>query len=149
MSQALRDVYVIMLTARGDEEVDLELQLALPLPTVSTDKWCMTQVMTNLLGNALQYTPQGGRVTVTAGREKEEFVVRVADTGIGIAAEHLPHVFERFYRVDKSRSRAGGGSGIGLTIARHLVEAHGGRVWAESGGPGQGSVFTFTLPLFH
>lgn len=132
-----------------EKEVELELQLASPLPTVSADKWRMTQVMTNLLGNGLQYTPQGGRVTVTAGREKEVLVVRIADTGIGIAPEHLPHVFERFYRVDKSRSRAGGGSGIGLTIARHLVEAHGGHIWVESGGPGQGSVFTFTLPLSH
>jgi len=70
-----------------------------------------------------------------------------ADTGIGISPEHLPHIFERFYRVDKSRSRAGGGSGIGLTIARHLVEAHGGRIWVESAGAGQGSTFAFTLPL--
>jgi histidine kinase len=132
-----------------EKEVALELQLASPLPTVSADKWRMTQVMTNLLGNALQYTPPGGRVTVTAGREKEALVVRVADTGTGISSEHLPHVFERFYRADKSRARAGGGSGIGLTIARNLVEAHGGRIWAESGGPGQGSVFTFTLPLSH
>ncbi len=69
------------------------------------------------------------------------------DTGIGIPAEHLPHIFERFYRVDKSRSRAGGGSGIGLTIAKHLVEAHGGRIWATSAGLGQGSTFTFTIPI--
>ena len=71
----------------------------------------------------------------------------MADTGIGIEADDLPHLFERFYRVDKSRSRAGGGSGIGLTIVRHLVEAHGGQVWAESAGLGEGSTFTFTLPL--
>ena len=69
----------------------------------------------------------------------------VADTGTGIAAEHLPRIFDRFYRVDKSRSRAGGGSGIGLTIARHLVEAHGGQIRAESAGPGQGSTFTVRL----
>jgi signal transduction histidine kinase len=73
--------------------------------------------------------------------------VSVQDTGIGVAAEHLAHLFERFYRVDKSRSRAGGGSGIGLTIARHLIEAQGGRLWADSPGIGQGSTFTFTLPL--
>jgi histidine kinase len=85
-------------------------------------------------------------VTVRAREEGREVVFAVQDTGIGIAAEHLPHVFERFYRVEKSRSRAGGGSGIGLTIAKHLVEAHGGRIWAASPGPGQGSTFTFTLP---
>jgi histidine kinase len=72
----------------------------------------------------------------------------VRDTGIGIPAEHLPHIFDRFYRVDKSRSRqAGGGSGIGLTIARHLVEAHGGRLMVASPGEGGGSTFTFTLPV--
>jgi histidine kinase len=72
----------------------------------------------------------------------------VQDTGLGILPEHLPHVFDRFYRADASRSRrAGGGSGIGLTIARALVEAHGGRIWAESKGEGQGSTFTFTLPV--
>ena len=71
----------------------------------------------------------------------------VRDTGIGIPPEHLPHVFERFYRVDKSRSRAGGGSGIGLTIAKHLVEAHGGQIGAASEGAGQGSTFSFSLPV--
>jgi histidine kinase len=71
----------------------------------------------------------------------------VQDTGIGIAQEHISHLFERFYRVDKSRSRFGGGSGIGLTIARHLVEAHGGRIWVESQGVGKGSTVMFTLPL--
>jgi signal transduction histidine kinase len=69
----------------------------------------------------------------------------VTDTGVGISPEHLLHIFDRFYRVDKSRSRAGGGSGIGLTIAKYLVEAHGGRIWAQS--PGKGSTFTFTLPI--
>jgi signal transduction histidine kinase len=74
--------------------------------------------------------------------------VSVSDSGIGIPAEHLPHLFTRFYRVDKSRSRqAGGGSGIGLTIAKYLVEAHGGRIWAESEGTGKGSCFSFTLKV--
>lgn len=105
------------------------------------------QVLVNLLGNALQYTLEGGRVMLTATHEQGGLVVRVADTGIGIGPEHLPHLFERFYRVEKSRSRAGGGSGIGLTIARHLVEAHEGHIWAESAGAGQGSTFTFTIPV--
>ena len=130
-----------------DKGVALALQIPAPIPAVLADKWRMTQVMMNLLGNALQYTPAGGQVTVSANADGERLVVRVADTGMGIEAEDLPHLFERFYRVDKSRSRAGGGSGIGLTIVRHLVEAHGGRVWAESAGLGEGSTFTFTLPL--
>jgi histidine kinase len=131
----------------GAKGVDLDVELAAPLPAVSADRWRMTQVMLNLLGNALQYTPPGGQVMVSAEPDQGAVVVRTADSGIGIAPEDLPHLFERFYRADKSRSRAGGGSGIGLTIARHLVEAHGGRIWAESAGPGKGSVFTFTLPL--
>jgi signal transduction histidine kinase len=130
-----------------EKGIGLAVHMASSLPAVAADKWRMTQVMINLLGNALQYTPEGGQVTVTAEQEQEQFVVRIADNGIGIAAEHLPHVFERFYRVDKSRSRAGGGSGIGLTIARYLIEAHGGHIWAQSEGEGRGSVFTFTLPL--
>jgi signal transduction histidine kinase len=95
----------------------------------------------------LRYTLSGGQVTVRTCREGQQLVIEVQDTGIGIAAEHLPYLCERFYRVDKSRTSASGGSGIGLTIARHLVEAHGGRLWAISPGPGQGSTFSFTLPL--
>lgn len=131
-----------------DKGVALVIDLPQQLPAVTVDTWRMTQVMLNLLGNGLQYTPPGGRVKVTAGREEGQLVVRVADTGMGIDPEDLPHLFERFYRADKSRARAGGGSGIGLTIARHLVEAHGGQLWAESAGPGEGSTFTFTLPQF-
>ncbi|HYM69513.1 MAG TPA: ATP-binding protein, partial [bacterium] len=105
------------------------------------------QVLVNLLGNALQYTPAGGRVEIRGRREHGHAAIAVTDTGVGIAAEHLAHVFDRFYRVDRSRTRASGGSGIGLTIARHLVEAHGGSIQAESAGPGLGSTFIVTLPL--
>ena len=105
------------------------------------------QILTNLIGNALQYTPKNGTVTVSIEHDKNEARVSVRDTGFGIPAEHLTHIFDRFYRVDKSRSRAHGGSGIGLTIAKHLVEAHGGKIWAESAGENKGSAFIFTLPL--
>ena len=116
--------------------------------TVLADKDRADQILLNLGGNALQYTPPGGQVEITTSREGEQIVFQIKDTGIGIPADALPHLFTRFYRVDKSRSRAGGGSGIGLTIARHLVEAHGGRIWAESPGSGLGSAFTFTLPAY-
>ncbi len=128
--------------------VVLDLELPANLPPVRADEHRILQVLTNLTGNALQYTPAGGTVTVGAARTNGQVRFTVRDTGAGIAPEHLPHLFDRFYRVDKSRSRAaGGGSGIGLTIARHLVEAHGGEIWVESEGVGKGSAFSFTLPL--
>jgi histidine kinase len=130
----------------NDKGVRLNLEISDPLPPVQVDAGRMTQVILNLLGNALQYTPPGGQVTVRAASDQEQVRIVVEDTGIGIAAEHLPHLFERFYRVDKSRSRVGGGSGIGLTIAKHLVEAHGGEITAESAGPDQGSTFSVILP---
>jgi len=130
-----------------DKGVALQADVPAEIPAVQADANRTVQVLVNLLGNALQYTPSGGRVTLRAGVEGRFARVSVQDTGIGVAAEHLPHLFERFYRVDKSRSRAGGGSGIGLTIARHLIEAQGGRLWADSPGIGKGSTFTFTLPL--
>ena len=94
----------------------------------------------------MRYTPPGGEVVVAARREGARCVVRVEDTGPGIPPEHLPFLFERFYRVDQARSRGEGGTGIGLAIARSVVEAHGGRIWAESE-VGRGSVFAFELPL--
>jgi signal transduction histidine kinase len=130
-----------------DKGVALSVDLPGVLPVIDVDGERITQVLLNLLGNALQYTPAGGRVAVQAGVQRDAVLVAVRDDGIGIAEDDLLHIFERFYRVDKSRSRAGGGSGIGLTIARHLVEAHGGQIWAESPGVGRGSTFTFSLPL--
>lgn len=105
------------------------------------------QVVVNLVGNAIRYTPDGGCITVQVGKADGLARVEVQDNGIGIPAEALPYLFERFYRVDRSRSRHSGGSGIGLTIARHLAWAMGGDLTAISAGPGQGSTFTFTLPL--
>ncbi len=129
-----------------DKGVALHLEIPPGLPQVMVDANRMTQVLLNLLGNAVQYTPSGGQVVIRAWAGRGELAVAVQDSGIGISPEHLPHIFERFYRVDKSRSRAGGGSGIGLTIAQHLVEAHGGHLRAASAGPGQGSTFTIALP---
>jgi signal transduction histidine kinase len=127
----------------------LELRVALPpgLPAVRADRDRAIQALTNLLTNALRYTPAPGTVGVAAAREGGSVRFAVRDTGIGIAAEHLPHIFERFYRVDKSRSRALGGSGVGLTIAKALIEAMDGRLWVASEGPGKGATFTFTLPV--
>jgi signal transduction histidine kinase len=131
----------------AEKGVTLDIEPLPSLPAVLADEDRTTQVLINLVGNALQYTPSGGRVSVTASTTGSEVHIRIQDTGIGISPEHLTHIFTRFYRVEKSRSRVGGGSGIGLTIAKHLVEAQGGRIWAESKGGGEGSTFTFTLPL--
>ena len=131
----------------NDKDVVLSVRLPSGLVMAEVDADRLTQALINLMGNALQYTPSGGQVDVTIQREKTQVTVTVADTGVGIDAEHLPHLFTRFYRVDKSRARASGGSGVGLTIARLLVEAHNGRIWAESAGLGQGSRFIFSIPL--
>ena len=146
MNEVITSVSTRLARQFEEKGVTQELELPPDLPPVFADEDRLGQVLLNLIGNALQYTLAGGQVRVTAGQKGNEVQVSVSDTGIGIPPEHLPHVFDRFYRVDKSRSRAGGGSGIGLTIARYLVEAHGGRIWASSRGPGQGSLFAFSLP---
>jgi len=131
-----------------DKRITLHSDLPADLPPLQADEDRITQVLVNLVANAIQYTPEGGNVSITAARQADEIYISVKDTGVGIPPEHLANLFTRFYRVDKSRSRqAGGGSGIGLTIAKHLVEAHGGRIWAESKGEGQGSTFTFSLKV--
>jgi len=113
--------------------------------TVRGDETQLTSMFTNLVDNAVKYTPPGGRVEVIGGFEGPEIVVRIADTGIGIPEGKLSRIFERFYRVDKARSKATGGTGLGLSIVRHVAQNHGGRVAVEST-PGEGSVFTVHLP---
>jgi len=130
------------------KRISLDLDLTPDLPPILADEDRAIQILTNLTGNALQYTPEGGQVTISVTRINDEVQFSIHDTGIGIPPEHLSHIFDRFYRVDKSRSRqSGGGSGIGLTIARALVEAHDGRIWVESQGERKGSTFHFTLPV--
>ncbi|KAB1149775.1 HAMP domain-containing histidine kinase [Streptomyces luteolifulvus] len=126
--------------------VDLRVMVTPGTPAVDADRDRLVQVLVNLLTNALRHTPAGGTVTVAAEPARAGVVIRVADTGEGIAAEHLPHIFERFYRADTGRDREHGGSGIGLAVARALVHAHGGTVSASSEGPGRGAVFRISLP---
>jgi signal transduction histidine kinase len=129
-------------------ERGLRLDVDLPpgLPDVQADPERAIQVLTNLVTNALRYTPPPGRIAVRVAADDGLVRFEVSDSGIGIAPEHLPRVFERFYRVDKSRARVLGGAGVGLTIAQALAETMGGRISAQSPGPGQGSTFTFELP---
>ena len=106
----------------------------------------LRQLLQNLLDNAARYSPDGGTVSLTLRKRDGEAVVVVAATGVGIPEEDIPHIFERFYRADKARSRVEGGAGLGLAIAKQMVELHGGRIWVESEA-GKGSRFSFTLPL--
>ncbi|MBT3190220.1 MAG: HAMP domain-containing protein [Anaerolineae bacterium] len=119
------------------------------LPTIQADERRLIQILSNLLTNALYYTPEGGDVRLEASHigNGNDIQISIKDNGIGIPPEHLKNIFTRFYRVDKSRSRHAGGSGIGLTITKHLVKAHGGEIWVESEGKDRGSTFVFTLPV--
>ena len=116
------------------------------LPPVRGDANSLQEVLQNLLDNALQYTPAGGKIEVSALSTDGRVVVTVADTGIGIPQAEQERIFERFYRVDAARSREAGGTGLGLSIARHIMEAHGGRLWVESA-VGEGSRFHFSIPI--
>jgi heavy metal sensor kinase len=129
----------------AEHEVTLEVQVESPI-TIIGEEARLIQVVMNLLDNAIFYTNPGGRVTLLVEAEQDQARVVVSDTGIGIAPEHLPHIFERFYRVDPARTRTAGSSGLGLAIVEWVVRAHGGSVVVESQ-PGQGSCFTVTLPL--
>ena len=133
----------------ADKRVMLAMNAPESLPRVQADGQRIAQVITNLLSNALRHTPQEGRIDVRLKVENQHVLIAVGDTGAGIPPDDLPHVFDRFYRADKSRSREGQstvGSGLGLAIARSIVEAHGGRIWAESE-TGKGTTVSFTLPV--
>jgi two-component system, OmpR family, phosphate regulon sensor histidine kinase PhoR len=136
-------------TERPATEKHLRVSVNLPqsVPDIAGDRRRLAEVLQNLLDNAIQYTPPGGEIVVSASSDPEEVTFTVSDTGIGIPQVDQPRIFERFYRVDVARSREVGGTGLGLSIAKHLVEAHGGRIWVESE-VGRGSQFHFTVPVF-
>jgi PAS domain S-box-containing protein len=123
--------------------LEFRLEVAKDLPEVWGDRERLHQVLENLIGNAVKFTKPGGRVTVGAAEKDNSVLFWVSDTGAGIAAEHLPHVFERFWQARKER---GSGAGLGLHIVKGIVEAHGGRIWVQSA-PGGGSTFFFTIPI--
>jgi signal transduction histidine kinase len=147
------DTRQMVLRAAGREQQNasqkkLRLRTELPaeLPPVCADPERLGQILHNLLDNAIQHTPEGGEIAITAERQAGFIEIRVQDTGSGIAAEHLPYIFERFYRADQSRSRTTGGAGLGLAIVKQLVEAQGGEVSAYSK-VGQGTTISFSLPI--
>jgi len=144
MGALLRDAQVNFSPQAADRGVTLALDLPSDLPEVTADQRRIAQVLGNLVTNALRHTPQGGCVTLSAVMRERLVRVTIADTGTGIPPGDLPYIFERFWRGEKSRSRVGGGAGLGLAIAKQLVEMHGGTIGVESA-PGKGSKFWFTL----
>ncbi len=126
------------------QQVTITTDLATDLPMLRADNDRIRQTLTNIVHNAIKFNHLDGKVTISTRADSESITVSVSDTGIGIAKEDLPHVFERFYKADKARPR--GGSGLGLAIAKHTVQAHGGSIWAQSE-QGKGSTFSFSLPL--
>ncbi|EPX57873.1 Phosphate regulon sensor protein PhoR (SphS) [Cystobacter fuscus DSM 2262] len=149
----VQDVSMALVSTRAAEVVRhkaqgkrIALELNVPPDVVARgDERGLEQVLLNLLDNAVKYTPEGGRVTVSGGREDGRCVVHVHDSGVGIESRHLARIFERFYRVDKGRSRDMGGTGLGLSIVKHLLSAMGGEIRVESQ-PNEGSTFTIFLP---
>ncbi len=140
----IEDILIKMSPLAEREQVTLSSELKAKLPIMNIDKDRMRQTIINLVHNAIKFNRPGGSVTVTTKSNENSAVVSIADTGVGIAKEDLPHVFERFYKADRARSS--GGSGLGLAIAKHTIQAHGGAIWAQSE-EGKGSTFSFSLPL--
>lgn len=146
LGSLIREVIERQMQSARDKGVDLGFDLEGEEIFVTGDNQRLSQVLINLITNAVRHTPQGGTVKVAMRQQGSEVLVSVADTGEGIPQADLPFLFDRLYRVEKSRSRDQGGSGLGLSIAKSLIEAHQGRIWAESR-EGEGSTFKFVLPI--
>ena len=143
----LEEVAELFSPLAGEENISLDTSLPTPTVLAAVDRMRFDQTLQNLLTNALQHTPAGGVITLSLRAEEETATITVADNGDGIASADISHVFDRFYRVDKNRTRDTGGVGLGLAIAQALVEAHDGKIDVSSAGVGQGSTFTIRLPL--
>ncbi len=146
LSDIIDDVILSLRPLAGRRKVELTVSLPADLPPADVDRNQIRQVFANLIENAVKFNREGGRVAVELSVAGEWMQIRVSDTGIGIPSQDLPRVFERFYRVDKARSREMGGTGLGLSIVKHIVDAHGGAVSVESA-QGKGTTFTVRLPL--
>lgn len=148
LNQIVHKTAAVLAPQAEAKGINLGLELTPDLPKVIMEEDLLGQVVLNLMDNAIKYTLSGGRVLVKARREQQLVLVEIIDTGIGIPEESLPRIFERFYRVDKARSREIGGTGLGLSIVKHILERYGQKITVDST-PGKGSVFTFTLAAAH
>ncbi|HCW31877.1 MAG: histidine kinase,HAMP domain-containing protein,histidine kinase [Candidatus Peregrinibacteria bacterium GW2011_GWF2_39_17] len=148
LNKLIKEVVKNMKPKFETKSLDFEMSLQEDLPTVEVDRDKFIQVMMNLLANAIAYTSDGGHIAVSTGVKNDEVFIAIKDDGIGISKEDIPYIFERFYRVDKSRSRKTGGTGVGLTIVKDLIDAHSGRMEVKSKF-GKGSEFFVYLPISH
>ena len=140
-----RAVSLVQANIEG-KELTLNLELPESIPAVMGDSSNLEQVFTNLLDNAVKYTPEKGQVTLTVEEQPDNFIlIKISDTGMGIEPKHIPRLFERFYRVDKARSRDLGGTGLGLSIVKHIIQYHGGDIWVGSV-VNEGTTFSLTFP---
>jgi two-component system phosphate regulon sensor histidine kinase PhoR len=145
LNSLIKDVIEQLTPLAERQQVTVSANLVLTLPEVRADRDRVRQTIINLVHNAIKFNKVGGNVILSSRTDNNSVIVEISDTGGGISKEDLPHVFERFYKADKARSK--GGSGLGLAIAKHTIQAHGGKVWATSE-QGKGSTFTFSLPLY-
>lgn len=147
LTQLVQETISVFEPLAEEKQITLLAEIPPSLPVVTADRSRIRQVLHNLLANALRHTPEDGRILISGRLQENRVRLAVNDSGEGIAAEHLPHVFERFYRTDPSRSRESGGSGLGLAIVKAIIEANGGMVTADSPGVGRGSTFAIELPI--
>jgi two-component system phosphate regulon sensor histidine kinase PhoR len=144
VKELLDEVFSTLKSSSEEKSQILEISLPSPDLKIYADRHWITQALTNLVDNAIKYTPEKGKIKIEAKDKGESVEISVIDNGIGIPQKDLPRIFERFYRVDKGRSRESGGTGLGLSIVRHIIEAHGGKVEVKSQ-EGKGSEFSFRL----
>jgi signal transduction histidine kinase len=146
LADVIHDVAAIYRPIAEDQGINLEVNISEGVSPIQGDCSRLTQCLNNLLNNAMQYTPEGGKITFALEEQDDAVKILVRDNGVGIDPKHLPFVFDRFYREDTDRNRQTGGSGLGLAITKALVHAHGGEIKVSSEGKDQGSTFTITFP---
>ena len=142
----IRRVEDLLLPVAQRKKHVFDIRVPEHLPQLFGNEDYLERTITNLIDNAIKYTPEGGRVSVNARHENESVIIEVTDNGIGIAQHEVPFIFERFYRVDRSRSRELGGTGLGLSIVKHVVQVHGGSIQVDTS-PGHGSTFRLLIPV--
>jgi PAS domain S-box-containing protein len=147
LKRLLEEIALAMAPQLNENRISFSVELPPDFPTIEGDPDKLSQMLTNILGNSLKYTPQAGWIKASGSLQGDQVEIRIADNGIGIAKENLEKIFEKFYQVDSSITRSTGGVGLGLSIAREIVEAHGGKIWAESEGLGWGTTIKLTLPV--